>query len=338
MAFLSENFNSWQDKQTQCRRWLGITDESSRCLPYHGLGHALVDILYSLREFWPNRKTLLTTSSGSPLIRESVQGLVLSGCALRNFDPLSITDLEHWFSELPKDILAVVAVRDHCMTGQVLVSDDYFSLLNSKRIPHIEIQNGWAWSRANPPLPFGIQIRIIDASKAIVVLGSRLRLLGHSAHVEDWSELDWDDAITSVYKQSREDREFIETFEVELGQINPELKSYFVSPLPRLFDRTFIVLPQVHGEFFLQRVLEIKGLPSLAPPGYENRCETTNLARWKGHHPWNWWGANPLTEAEQRNSVVLSTSFLKEHLEAVDLNNIYLNCRGQVIKAQGEIL
>jgi hypothetical protein len=334
MAYYAENFNSWNHSQPKWRQVLKIADPRVRCLPFHGLGHALTDLIYGLREFWPVRRSVGVSSWGSPLLREAFLGMAREGYKFTTLFPADSQEILDWKAVSTNDLLTVVVVRDHPLTGQVLCRQEDLQKLNDKRIPFIELQFGWAWSRAELPLPFGAQIRVIDASKAVVVFGNRFRFHNHSASLMDWSQTHWDSPIAECFWAHQEDQSFVESFECELLQ--KQTKITRLEKTPRLFDRSLFVMSGVNGEFYLQQLFKhIKDDP-LAPAGYEARCETANLARWQGLYPWSWWGDSLLTEAEQRSSVILSASYLKEKLSVEILNQVYLNCQEQVYKGHEE--
>lgn len=337
MAYLVENFNSWNQTQAQFRELLAINDEKIRCLPYHGLGHALTDLLYGLKEFWPTRKNIAFSSSGSPLIKEAIQGFVREGSTILNLAPPRTNTVEEWLNALPKDLLTVVLVRDHCLTGQILARDEEFIKLNEKRIPYLEVQYGWGFSHSQPPLPFGAQIKVIDAEKAVVVLGHRFRMVAHSANLMNWTSLRWEQDIKEAKTQSRESVEWISDFERNLEILQPSIKSFFTLNSSRLFDRSVLTLENINGDFFLDELLKHLGQPPLAAAGFETRCESANLSRWMGAMPWSWWGGKSLSEAEQRSLVILSASFLKEQLTAEIVNNIYLQCQERLNSKWGKI-
>lgn len=332
MAYFAENFNSWNETQARCRYLLGITDQNIRCVPYQGLGHALVDLVYGLKEFWPTRKSLALSTFGSPFLRESVQGLTLSGVNVVALETPRTKDFDEWIGTLPKDLFSVVVVRDHCMTGEILTTDEELAKFNEKRIPHIEIQNGWAWSRSRLPHPFGIQIRVLEADKVIVVIGSRIRFIPHSASLFDWTNFEWERSVLECTVQNREAKETVTGFERQILQMNSGIQTYLSEEVPRLFDRCVLMVDGINGLYFLERLLEhLNGL-KMRSPGYESRCETTNLARWQGAFPWTWWGAKPLSEREQRSLVILSTSFLRQQLSPELVNKVYLECQSRTKK------
>lgn len=317
MAYTVEKFNSWLDQQHHWRQRLGITEGGFRCFPYHGLGHALTDLLYGLKSFWPTKKSLVMSSWGSPLVMPILQGLVKEGHALTQKLP------KEGFGELPKDLLSTVLVRDHCFTGEILSANEDFQFLNDKRIPHIEIQHAWGWSHPTPPLPFGAQIRVIDAQKVVVIVGSRFRFMNHSAQVMDWSGLNWVSEVEDCQKWSVEDQSLIESFE---SRVNQETKMQCYKPSKRLFDRLLLDVKGVHGTFFLETLLQSIQQTPLKLPGFDGRCETTNLTRWEGLYPWEWWGENKLSEEEHLSMVSISASFLKNNISFEQLNKNYLNC------------
>lgn len=322
MAYTVEKFNSWLDQQHHWRQRLGLIEGSFRCFPYHGLGHALTDLLFGLKLFWPTKKNLVMSSWGSPLLMPILQGFVKEGHTLIQKPP------NEGFPELSKDLLSAVLVRDHCFTGEILSSNEDFQFLNDKRIPHIEIQHAWGWSRPAPPLPFGAQIRVIDAQRVIVIVGHRFRFMNHSAQVMDWSGLDWMNEVQECKDWSVEDQNLIETFESSIAQ---EAKMQCHRPSKRLFDRLLLEVKGVQGQFFLEHLLQSIKQNPLKSPGFEGRCETTNLSRWEGLYPWEWWGEQKLSEEAQLSLVSLSAHFLKNNLSFEQLNKIYLECRKQSI-------
>lgn len=329
MAYTVEKFNSWLDQQNNWRQRLGITEGALRCLPYHGLGHALTDLLFGLKFFWPTKKNLVMNSMGSPLVMPIMQSFVKEGHTVIRKSPQ-----ESW-PELSKDLLSAVLVRDHVFTGEILSINEDFQLLNDKRIPYIEIQHAWGWSRPTLPLPFGAQIRVIDAQKAVVVLGHRFRFMHHSAQVMDWSGLDWETEVEECRQWSVEEQNVIEDFEARIAQETPMLcykssRQTSNQPSNRLFDRLLLHIKGVHGQFFLEQLLLQTKQSPLQAPGFESRCETTNLTRWEGLYPWEWWGENQLSETEQLSLVSLSATLLKKHLSFDQLNSVYLDCLKKV--------
>ncbi|MEY4617575.1 MAG: hypothetical protein RJB66_2535 [Pseudomonadota bacterium] len=332
MAFNLQSFNSWNETQSRCRYLLGIGDESIRCFPYQGVGHALIDILYGLKELWPTRKSIALSAYGSAVLKESVQGLVLSGVPQVVLESPQQENIDEWLNGLPKDLFAAVFVRDHSLTGEILTNDEELLKLNEKRIPHVEIQNGWAWSRAKNPQPFGIQIRVIDASKAVAVLGSRIRLNNHSANLMNWSDFEWEKPILESTVHHREAKDAIISFEQNIRNLHSGVRVYPFDARPRLFDRSLLVLDGVNGDFYLHELLKNLEAPPLRTSGFEFRCETTNLSRWNGPYSWPWWGKNVLSENEQRSLIVLSNSFIKQHLSSEKVNKVYLECLSRVQK------
>lgn len=331
MAFIAEKFNSVVDNQNQWRHVLGIKENNVRCFPYHGLGHALTDLLFGLKYFWPTKKNILITPWGSPLVQKSVQAFVKDGHSLiRKIAPAVFPQ------EVSKDLLAAVLVRDHCFTGEVLTVDEDLKALNDKRIPHIEIQHAWAWSHSKSPLPFGAQIKIIDNQKAIVVMGARFRLMSHSAHLMDWSGIGWARNIESAKAETEQNRSLIENLEEKLQSMSPPTPStpatpssielYPLNRSSRLYDRILLVLSEVHGLYFLEQYLAELQEPPLALPGFESRCETTNLTRWEGIFPWDWWGEKSLTEAQQLSLVALSVPLLKKPKAFESIYKVYKEC------------
>ncbi len=326
MTYTIEKFNSWLENQDYWRQKLGVSGGNAiRCFPYHGLSHALTDLLFGLKFFWPTKKNLLISSWGSPLLLPNVQAFVREGHSLLHKP--SLDSEESPLSELPREMLAAVLVRDHGFTGEILTSDEELQILNDKRMPHIEIQHAWAWSRAQDPLPFGAQIRILDAQKAIVVAGSRFRFMDHSARGMDWSGLMWEDEIHRNKSESSEDQKGLESFEKELRSLQPKIHLYSLSSSQRLYDRLLLEVQGLHGAYFLEMLLQQIQEAPLRGSGFESRCETTNLTRWGGMHPWKWWGKTLLSEEQQRSLVVLSNSFLKKHLTPNIVNKVYLECQ-----------
>lgn len=333
MAYVIDNFNTWKKSQAQIRQLLQIDEIGIRCLPYYGLGHALNDLLYGLKEFWPTRHDLALSTWGCPNLRDAVQSFVRDGVKLKYLENPREISLEDWFAQIPKDPLAVILVRDHCITGQLLIDDEEVKLLNEKRINHIEIQYGWSWSRASLPLPFGVQIRVIDANKVFVVMGNRFRLMPHSASLMDWSECDWGDSVKSCFHHSHEDQLYLENFEKQLSIQSSyffKINSFYLNT--RLYDRAVFIVKDLNGSFFIDNLLKLLNQPPLAKSGFENRCETTNLTRTSGVFPWSWWGKIPLSDSEQRTLVIFSVSFLKEKVNIDKLNSVYLKCLSQVQK------
>ncbi len=256
----------------------------------------------------------------------SVQGFRREGMAIMTFEPAHKKPMDEWLNPWPNDLLSVLVVRDHPLTGEILVGDEELVKLNDKRILHIEIQHGWSWSNAKIPHPFGAQIRVLDGNKAIVVLGPRFRLSFHSAPLMDWSNLEWDSTYRSCVEHSFQERPLVESFEATLPQKHPGLRPYLSATAERLYDRTVFIAENVNGEFFLEFLLKQGGEPPLRPPGFEDRGETSNLGRWSGMFPWSWWGATPLTEPEQRSLVVLSASLLRRGITPDLINSNYLKC------------
>jgi len=315
MAYTVEKFNSWLDQQNYWRQQLKITEGPFRCFQYHGLGHALVDLLYGLKFFWPTKKNLIVMPWGSPLVMPSVQGFAKDGhSVIRKLPGIEL-------GEPPKDLLAAVFVRDHCFTGEILTTDDEIKFLNEKRISHIELQHAWGWSRAQAPLPFGAQIRIIDAQRVLVVVGHRFRFMNHSAHLMDWSGLGWENEIKQCQQISVEDENFVKEWESRIPLEQPGVRLYEFKH--RLLDRLCLEVQGVHGHYFLEKLLRKENLER---PGFESRCETTNLARWEGTFPWEWWGEALLSEEKQRSLIVLSVAWLKQHMTFEQFNKIYLEC------------
>lgn len=337
MAINLNNFNSWIETQIRCRYLLGINDESIKSLPYQGLGHALVDIVYGLKELWPTRKSLAISSYGCPIIRESIQGLALSGASLVSIENPRKTSIDEWINSLPKDLCAAILVRDHSVTGEILTVDEELVKLNDKRIPHIEIQYGWSWTRATAPLPFGIQIRVIDASRAIVVVGSRVRFNNHSANLMNWLNFEWEKPVIECTVHNREAKSIITTFEEQIVKLQSGIELYPIDSSRRLYDRSLLILKGVNGDFFLHHLLKSLDVPPLKAAGFESRCETTNLNRWNGPYVWNWWGEKALEEFEQRSLVLFSSAFIKQQLNAEKVNKVYLECLSRVQKEVGAL-
>jgi len=326
MAYTVEKFNTWLDQQNHWRQLLGVTESQFRCFPYHGLGHALTDLLFGLKFFWPTKRNLVVMPWGSPLLMPSVQGFVKEGHTLiRKLPGIA-------FTELSKDLLVAVLVRDHCFSGEILTTDEDLKYLNEKKIPHIEIQHGWGWSsRSQPPLSFGAQIRVIDAQRAIVVVGSRFRFMNHSANLMDWSGLEWVHEIQNCKRNSVEDQSFVEEWETRISRDQLGIRCY--SSKQRLFDRLCLEVQGVHGLYFLEHFLKSTKENSLREPGFETRCETTNLARWEGSFHWEWWGETSLSEEEQRSLIIVSVTGIKNKINFEKFNKIYLDCLSEVRSA-----
>jgi hypothetical protein len=329
MAIIAENFNSWNESQGYWRRILGVSDNRIRCFPYLGLGHALTDILYGLKEFWPTRRSLGVSFSGSPYLRESVEPFRREGYSVAELPDPRKMKAENWIGAHSKDTLVSIVVRDHGFTGEIITSEDHLAQLSERKLPFIEIQHGWAWSRSQLPGPFGIQIRVIDCQKVLVLFGARVRVHSHSARLMDWSGLDWSAEMKQCRTANCEEFDFIRKFEEQLSHLQPLIRNYHTPNSERLYDRSVMIMPEVSGDFFLVQLLQNLQLPSLAPSGFETRGETTNLARWQGVFPWSWWGDPMLTELEQRSMVILSASFLKQQVNADILNQVYLECLNQ---------
>lgn len=328
MAFYSENFNSWNQSQVKWRTMLELKESRIRCLPYFGPGHAMSDLSYGLKEFWPTRKLVALPKFGAPLVQNTFASFRREGYQFTSVFPDGNGEIIDWSKVNPSELLVAVVVRDHPLTGQILCTNEDLQKLNDKRIPFIEIQFGWAWSRSELPLPFGAQIRVIDGNKALVVFGQRFRFHNHTASLMDWSQTHWESDIVQCRAAHREEPVFLETFEREMLQKQTDIS--LLKHGDRLFDRSFMFLKGVSGDFYLnQLVKHIKGDP-LGMAGYESRCETTNLNRWQGPYPWTWWGSNLLSESEQRNSVVLSATFIKANLSVELIHQVYLNCKSLV--------
>lgn len=337
MAYIGDRYHSWGDTQAQLRQLLKIDDQRVRCLPYRGIGHALTDILYGLKEFWPTRRNLVVSPWGSPFAKESLRSFLRDAYKVTFIDYPRIKTTAEWTSEAAFDTLLALLVRDHCMTGEVQTLDEELQQLNQLRIPHIEIQFGWAWARANLPLPFGIQLRVIDAEKVIAVVGARAKFMSHSADLMDWSELNWEIDIKKNEEQAIEDQAWVESFEAEITRRVPKIQRYLKTGGSRLYDRSVLLLEEMTGDFFLQQLLTDLGEPPLLNPGFERRCETTNLARWQGPYPWTWWGQKSLSEPEQRGLIMLSAAFGQKQLTIERFEDVYLKCLQRIRKTWGKI-
>ncbi len=328
MSFTFEKFNSWSASQNYWRKELGINDNKIRCYPYYGLGHALVDLLQGLKHFWPTRKSVLVMPWGSPYLTESVQSFATEGYQVHTLSPLSKRTISSLEEAITKELMVTLLVRDHGVTGELELTEEELKVLNDKRISHIEIQHHWAWSKqSSVPHPFGAQIRIIDAQKVLVVLGPRFRMSPSSAQLMDWTELDWGPSLHEAKEQGRENKELIQKLEVELSLYSQHFKVFDFKNAKRLYNRLVFEVRGVDGSYFIEKLLAQLKLETLKAPGFESRCETTNLSRWDGIYPcWPWWGDARLTEAEQRSTVILSLPFVTQYITADVLNNIYLTC------------
>lgn len=330
MAYFIENFQSWSEAQDGLKTILKIEEERQRCYPYFGLGHAVTDLLYGLKEFWPTRKNIAIMQDGAPILSEAVQGFIREGAKVEFFKRTSFLDVDDWIVQLPRDLLCVVLVRDHCFTGEILTDDSVLAKLNDKRIPFIEVQYGWAWSRSKIPLPFGAQIKVIDSQKAAVLMGTRLKVHPHSAPLLTWDLKQWPESIASAKVQAEESADFVHKFENELSEANSGLKPRFSADQKRLFDRVVVNLDRVNGDFFLEALLASIGEPNIQPAGQEWRMETTNLLRWNGMGNWEWWGPKTLTEAEQRSLIVFSQAWISKVVSPQKLIQIYEDVKKQL--------
>jgi hypothetical protein len=148
----------------------------------------------------------------------------------------------------------------------------------------------------------------------------------------NWSSLEWEKPVLECTVHNREAKETISSFEQQIAKLNAGIRVYPVEPSRRLFDRSLLVLEGVNGDYFLHHLLGTLEVPSLRPPGFEIRCETTNLNRWSGPFAWQWWGESPLTESEQRSLVIFSAAFIKQQLSPEKVNKVYLDCLSKIKK------
>lgn len=333
MSFIIEKFDSWNLNQSKRKEIFGISDSKMKCFPYRGLGHVLVDIIYGLKHFWPTRKSIIISTWGSPFISESIKGLLTEGFQITSLPLKERREQLETLTHQSKDILAVVLVRDHCVTGEILTQDEELKILNDKKIPFIEIQNKWAWTeRSSLPHPFGAQVRVIDAQKVLTIFGGRFRFSSMSAAVMDWSHIEWENQIKELQIESKEDPHYTQKFEKEFKKFQDHFGLYFENSESRLNERLIFEVKGVDGTLFLENLLLHLNEPPLSDPGFEQRCETTNLSRWEGGYPcWSWWGESKLLETQQRSLVTFSISFLKKHSVSPEiLNNIYMNCLKEI--------
>lgn len=312
MTFDLRLANSWEDQNQFTRNVLGVTDPTVHVGLYHGVGHALLDILYGLKEFWPLKKTIVVVTNGDPYLLSCLRSFVRDGFTIQKVNSTELIDTQTWVNQLKTDTLAVVYSADHAFTGEILVDASLAEKLSQKKIYSLEIQHSIHAYQKKTVFPWNIQVQNYFPDLSVVMQGQRVKMFQHSAQLLDWSHRSLEVEFNKWKAQHLENPDLVLNFEEKVQLLSPvKVFSYFKKDhKSRLWDRAVVKIPSVSGDYFIQKLAQNLGV-GLDVPGFELNIETSHLCRWKAFEEFEWWGPSDIQPQELQSLIVIASPFLK---------------------------
>jgi hypothetical protein len=316
MTFDLRLSQDWEDQSRYVKSLLGISEAQAQVGLYHGIGHALLDLLYGIKEFWPLKKTLVVVGDGDPYLLSCLRTFVRESYQVIRKNSWELGNIAEWVNELKSDVLAVVYSSDHAFTGEVLLVQELSERLAAKKIYSIEIQHTLHAYSKKTVFPWHIQVQHFFPDLAVVIQGARIRLFQHSAPLIEWYHRDLGQELNKWRDLHKENRESVKKFEAHFNGVNQEnswnIRTYFdVSHDFRLWDRSIIFIDDVGGDHFIHRLAEKLNM-TISYPGFSEFLETTHLCRWRVAKEYNWWGKEDLTPDDLRSLVAISVHILEQ--------------------------
>lgn len=315
MAYDLRLEQDWEEQSRFVKALLGINEPQVQVGLYHGIGHALIDLLYGVKEFWPLKKTLVVISDGDPYLQSCLRTFVRESYQIIQKNSWEIGNITEWVNSLKADVLAVVFSSDHAFTGEILLAQELSERLSAKRIYSIEIQHTLHAYAKKPLFPWHIQVQHFFPDLAVAAQGLRVRLFQHSAQLIEWSHRDLEQELKKWRNHRKENQDAVNKFEAHFNGVNREnrwhVHTYFDANYElRLWDRSVLQLHNVGGDHFIHKLAEKLNI-SLTSPGFADFLETTHFCRWKVVKGFAWWGKTDLAPDDFRSLVAISTHILE---------------------------
>jgi hypothetical protein len=303
---------NWEDQSRFVKEILGVSDSNTQVGLYHGVGHAILDTLYGMKEFWPLKKSLIVVSDGDPYLLSCLKTFVRESYDIKQVSSNEIGNTTEWVNGLKADVLAVIYSGDHAFSGELLLPQELSERLSAKKIYSIEIQHSLHAYSKRLVFPWHVQVQHFFPDLAVVLQGSRIRKFQHTANLLDWSHRNLDQEFKAWYAVHKENENVVKKFEAHFGNNKWGVATYFDAKFDnRLWDRSLIFVKNIGGDHLINRLAERLNI-KLPKPGFSDLLETTHFCRWNVASEFNWWGIRVSTLEEFQSLIAISTNILEK--------------------------
>jgi hypothetical protein len=311
MSFDLRLAHSWEDQGRFVKGILGIADASTQVGLYHGIGHAILDILYGMKEFWPLKKSLVVVTDGDPYLSSCLRCFIRETYNIIQLNSFDIGNVTEWVSSLKTDVLAVIYSGDHAFTGELLLPQELSERLSAKKICSIEIQHSLHAYSKRPVYPWHVQIQHFFPDLAVAIQGARVRMFQHSAPLLDWSYRNLEHELQNWKEVQKEDAEIVKRFEKQFNVKNKwDVQVYFNGQQEkRLWDRSILIAKNLGGDHLIHRIAEKLNI-KLNGAGFSDLLETAHFCRWKAAKEFHWWGQGITGMEDFQSLIAISTNIL----------------------------
>jgi hypothetical protein len=312
MTFDLRVAHNWEDHCRFVKGILGVTEPNVQVGLYHGVGHAILDILYGMKEFWPLKKALIVVTDGDPYLHSCIRQFVRESYVITQVNSFDIGNITEWVAGLKADVLAVIYSGDHAFTGELLLPQELSERLSAKKICSVEIQHSLHAYTKKPVFPWHVQIQHFFPDLAVAMQGSRVRMFQHSAPFLDWSHRNLESEIQNWRISQKEDAETIRKFEAQFFNENKwAIRNYFAATNDkRLWDRSILITKGLGGDHLIHRLAEKLNI-DLKSAGFSDFLETTHFCRWKAANEWGWWGRGVAVTEDFQSIIAITTNILE---------------------------
>jgi hypothetical protein len=321
MSFDLRLSQNWEEQNYLVAKNLGFEDTQVQLSLYNGVGHAILDILYGLKEFWPMKKSLIVITDGDPYLLLCLRTFVREGYEITQLKSREILNVPEWISKLKSDVLAVIYSGDHAFTGELLMTQELSEKLSVKKICSIEIQHALHAYSKRTLFPWHVQIQHFFPDLAVAVNGARVRLFQHTAALLNWSRRDLITEIQHWQSTKKEDASIVKKFEAFFSTENQwGVKTYFEPQIEnRLWDRAVLIVTNLGGDHFIHKLAEKLNI-KLEKAGFSDFIETAHFCRWKVINEFTWWGREELKTDVFQSLIAISTDILAKE----DFYNLFV--------------
>ncbi len=319
--------SSWETQNKILKEKLQIEHPQVQIGAYYGVGHALIDIFYGVKEFWPIRKHVIVIVDGSPYLIPALRTFTRDNFVVDRISSQNNDITKEIVEKIKADTLAIIYCSDHIFTGEVWTNSELSKISLQKKIPLIEVNNySHYYFKQSEYNPFLLSINNYQPDLAIVVAGHRVKYHQHSAALMEWSVINT--KMNSILNSPKQNQELVVHFEEQV-RTNLTLKSKKISlffdskNLNRLWDRSIVNLDSIGGDYFINELAKKLGI-DLNQPGYEARLETSHLCRWNTLDNFDWWGYKINNSDELKSLISISAEilgdphFFKEFVEMIN--------------------
>lgn len=246
-SFFVPNKDSWESLGVHLKKNLvawSFLDSEYKVKFFSSYPLALFDVVYATQVFLSHKKHLCYFSGACPYfdflqsfwIREQKD---LKSMSISEF-PKTMEDAKHFVSELHKDTALVLFPEDHPVTGELYFWKNLDLALNEKRIPSIRLSHQGRSSVGEKLGPYSVRLVVKSHDQVFGFFGSRYRT---PALISQHQVYDPQPEESLLFSPAVEDREIISEFEKQLEEFR-----FHGSEIERIWDRSFLVFPRVHGD------------------------------------------------------------------------------------------